>query len=300
MKKPRHFLKELRRRFDSLNLKLRNRLPSGAGGDCRRVWRCFTRKGFEPLERPALNPHPHRRPHWRLVITVLLLGFRSVASFANPHDLVHAPLNLERAGTVYDELVPIPKSPRLILDSWRGLNFNLKVRISNTRPERHDAQYERMIREWRLGNEDLASVDLFLVNGFPDYSAKEIRVTDSAELLRHSFPFRLRGMPIRLKVIITPQKQDVVLTYIPGQWVYVPAHPRSLVMKQAHIIDEEINLAKCHSETEGTYSRNKYLIQLRAVEPGSAYRIQVINLDATPLPEGIAATLRMTRPDIAK
>lgn len=265
-----------------------------------RAWPCLTLKGFLPLALPTLNPPPYRRPHWRRCITFLLLGFRSVASFANPDDLVHAPLKLESAGIVYDEVVRIPKTPGLILDSWKGLNFNLKVRFSNTRPERHDAQYERMIREWRLGNEDLASVDLFLVNGFPDYNAKETPVTNAAELFRHSFPFRLAGMPIRLRVIITPQHRDEVLTYVPGQWVYVAAHPRNLIMKENRIIDEEINLAKCHSENEGTYSRNKYLIQLRAINPGSSYRIQVINLDATSLPAGISATLRITRPDIAK
>lgn len=264
------------------------------------VWNRLMRTGFRPLELLTRHPRAPLRSHWWLCIAFLLLGFRSGAAVANPADLIHAPLNLESAGIVYDEVVRIPKTPGLILDSWKGLNFNLKVRISNTRPERHDAQYERMIREWRLGNEDLASVDLFLVNGFPDYNAKETAVTNAAELLRHSFPFRLAGMPIRLRVIITPQHRDAVLTYIPGQWVYVAAHPRELIMKKNRIIDEEINLAKCHSENEGTYIRNKYLIQLRAVNPGSSYRIQVINLDVTNLPEGISATLRMARPEIAK
>lgn len=215
-------------------------------------------------------------------------------------DLIHVPMSLDRVGMVYEDIVHIPDSKGAHFYRRRQVDVDLKVTLAETRLNTLSAQHRQARDQARLSHTNWASVDLYRVSGVLNERARRIIVKNSRQLFEHSFPFELVGMPIRLRILVIPQEPNKTVAYTPGQWAYVRAYPKDLLEKTGPFAAEEINLAECLPENEGPFSRNKYLLQLKALDAGSSYRVQISNLDPITLPAGISVTLRLAQPALSR
>lgn len=249
-----------------------------------------------------LNRHPLALWKWleHICAAALLPLLPGHVMAAESGDLIHAPLNLDRVGVVYEEIVHIPESAGFHFYRRNQVDVDLKVTLTEKRPDQLTAQLRQARDQARPSHTNWASVDLYRVSGVLNERARRITVKNSRQLFEHSFPFKLVGVPIRLRVMVIPQEPNKTVTHTPGQWAYVRAYPKDLLERTGPFAAEEINLAECLPENEGPFSRNKYLLQLKALDAGSSYRVQISNLDPITLPAGISVTLRLAQPTLTR
>lgn len=237
-------------------------------------------------------------PTRAIVAVGFFLGLGTSA--AQHNEIMYALLNFERTGVIYDGSIHIPIHKGWSLEPHNWRSFNLKVKFTDTFPERHDAQINAIARLRNAGSERYRDVPLWAVAGLPEREQKEVAITHSEQLLRHSIRFKLKGLPIRLKVKVVPMDSTKTMHYAPGQWAYVWVAYPSLAGKTSSFIEEEVDLSECLPETYGRYAINKNLLVLGSLQPGDSYRIQISNEVATPLPAGIVAILHLSRREIVK
>lgn len=219
---------------------------------------------------------------------------------AQREDIFSGPLSFEKEGVIFDDVIQIPKAKRSLLASGNSVHANLKVSFLETQPQRHDEKSKEAKDQWRAGNERLRGVPLWAVAGVLDENVPRPAIKTAEALIQHQFPFKIQGLPIRLKVFVIPVQAKQEMRYGSGEWAYVLTEPRGLILKTGPYAFEEVDVSRCLPEPEGQYGRNKFLMILRALQPGATYRIRLINLEPVSLPAGISASLRLTQPDIVK
>lgn len=237
---------------------------------------------------------------WKRGIAAVIFVLGAETSAAQTGDIMSAALNFERTGVIYDKVVHIPKRSGFNLNRFRGRHFNLKINFTDTLPERHDGQLDALRRSRQTGSDRYRDIPLWAVAGLPERPQIAGPIHTAEELIRHSFRFKIKGLPIRLRISVVPLGTPQTMQYAPGHWAYVPTEPTDFVQKTSPFIAEDVDLSECFPETAGPYGVNKYLLVMKSLQPGEGYRIQISNAEATPLPQGIEATLRLSEPEIAK
>ncbi|WAC73432.1 hypothetical protein OU995_01375 [Roseateles sp. SL47] len=213
-------------------------------------------------------------------------------TWAQDAPLFRQALRFDQTGAVFDEVIKVPRR--------RGPYLDLKLNFSDDVPNRHERQLQQATPAWNRDPQLWRGVTLFSVTGLRDGNPTKRKISSSIELYEHSHKFKLLGLPIRLRVLVTPLEPRDRVSYVPGQWAYVWTDPRNLVQKVASFAFEEVDLSRVQPETSGRSSRNKYLLQFQSMHPGHSYRIQIFNLAAIQLPDGISAVLILQEPEISK